>query len=295
MQDLNDLSFFAEVVEQGGFAAAARKLGMPRSRLSRRIGLLEERLGVRLIHRSTRRFAVTEVGREYYRHCVAMRVEADAAQEAIDRMRSEPQGTIRVSCPSSVIYFQIGDMIARFMEQCPKVEVLLESTNRRVDVIREGFDLAIRVRFPPLEDSDLVIRKLADSPQRLVGSPSLITPRPLVPADLASLPSLAWNPGRQEHEWELHGPGGAASTIRHQPRFVTEDLAALRLAALRGVGIGQFPSFVVEDDLKAGRLIDLLPDWTLKPGIIHAAFPTRRGLLPSVRALLDFLAREYAA
>jgi len=297
MQDLNDLRFFAEVVEQGGFAAAARKLGMPRSRLSRRIGLLEERLGVRLIHRSTRRFAVNEIGREYYRHCLAMLVEADAAQETIDRMRSEPRGTVRVSCPSSVIYFQIGDMIARFMEQCPKVEVLLESTNRRVDVIREGFDIAIRVRFPPLEDSDLVIRKLADSPQRLVASPSLIASlsRPLVPADLSSLPSLAWNPERLEHEWHLRGPDGAASTIRHRPRLVTEDMVALRLAALRGIGIGQFPTFVVDEDLKAGRLIDLLPDWTPRSGIIHGAFPTRRGLLPSVRALLDFLAGEYAA
>lgn len=296
MQDLNDLRFFAEVVEANGFAAAARKLGVPRSRLSRRIGLLEDGLGVRLIHRSTRHFAVTEIGKEYYRHCLAMLVEAEAAQESIDRIRSEPQGTVRVSCPSSVIYFQIGDMIARFMEQCPKVEVLLESTNRRVDVIREGFDLAIRVRFPPLEDSDLVIRKLANSPQQLVASPSLIKAfsRPLVPADLSSLPSLAWNPARLEHEWRLDGPDGATSTIRHRPRFVTEDMVALRFAALRGVGVGQFPTFVVEDDLKAGRLVDLLPDWAPKSGIIHGAFPSRRALLPSMRALLDFLAKEYA-
>lgn len=297
MQDLNDLRFFAEVVDQNGFAAAARKLGMPRSRLSRRIGLLEDRLGVRLIHRSTRRFAVTEIGREYYHHCVAMMVEADAAQEAIDRMRAEPQGVVRMSCPSSLIYFQVGEMIARFMEQCPKVEVLLESTNRRVDVIREGFDLAIRVRFPPLEDSDLVVRKLADSPQRLVASPSVLTglSRPLVPADLAALPSLAWDPARAEHEWQLDGPDGATSTIRHRPRFVTEDMVALRLAALRGAGVCQFPTFVIADDIVAGHLVDLLPEWSPKAGIIQAVFPTRRGLLPSVRALLDFFAKEYAA
>jgi DNA-binding transcriptional LysR family regulator len=296
MRDLNDLHFFVEVVEQNGFAAAARKLGMPRSRLSRRIGVLEDRLGVRLIQRSTRRFAVTEIGRDYYRHCVAMMVEADAAQEAIDRLKAEPQGTVRMSCPSSVIYFQIGEMIARFMAQCPKVEVLLESTNRRVDVIREGFDLAIRVRFPPLEDSDLVIRKLADSPQRLVASPTLLKDfsRPLLPADLAALPSLAWDPARPEQEWRLDGPDGATSTVRHRPRLVTEDMVALRLAALRGIGICQFPSFVVADDIKAGRLIDLIPEWSPKAGVIHAAFPTRRGLLPSVRALLDFLAKEYA-
>ncbi len=297
MQDLNDLRLFVEVVEQNGFAAAARKLGMPRSRLSRRMGLLEDRLGLRLIHRSTRHFAITEIGKEYYRHCVAMVVEADAAQNVIDRMRSEPQGMVRVSCPSSVIYFQLGDMMARFMEQYPKVEVLLESTNRRVDVIREGFDMAIRVRFPPLVDSDLVVRKLADSPQRLVASPALVKEfaRPLLPAELALLPSLAWDPGRPEHEWQLRGPAGATATVRHQPRFVTEDMVALRLAALRGVGVCLFPAFVVAGDIESGRLIDLLPEWSPKPGIIHAMFPSRRGLLPSVRALLDFLAEQYAA
>jgi DNA-binding transcriptional LysR family regulator len=297
VQDLNDLRFFAEVVEQNRFAAAARKLGMPRSRLSRRLGLLEERLGVRLIQRSTRRFAVTEIGREYYRHCVAMMVEAEAAQDTVDRIRSEPQGVVRVSCPSSLIYFEVGEMITRFMVEYPKVEVLLESTNRRVDVIREGFDLAVRVRFPPLDDTDLVIRKLADSPQRLAASPSVLkdSAGPLVPADLAALPSLALNPAEVKHEWRLDGPDGATATIRHTPRFVTEDMVALRLAALRGVGVCQFPTFAVQDDIKAGRLIDLLPGWAPRAGIIHAAFPSRRGLLPSVRTLLDFLAKEFAA
>ena len=297
MQDLNDLRFFAEVVDQNGFAAAARKLGLPRSRLSRRIALLEARLGVRLIQRSTRRFAVTEIGRDYYRHCLATMVEAEAAQDAIDRRRSEPQGLVRVSCPSSVIYFQVGEMIARFMAQCPKVEVLLESTNRRVDVIREGFDLAIRVRFPPLDDTDLVIRKLAESAQRLVASRSVLEgySRPLVPADLGALPSLAWEPAKPRHEWCLDGPDGGTATIRHSPRLVTEDMVALRLAALHGVGVCQFPTMVVREDLKTGRLIDALPDWAPKVGIIHAAFPSRRGLLPSVRALLDFLAAEYDA
>lgn len=297
MQDLNDLRFFAEVVDANGFAAAARKLGMPRSRLSRRIGRLEDSLGVRLVQRSTRRFSVTEIGREYYRHCVAMLVEADAAQEAIDRTRSTPQGIVRVSCPSSVIYFQVGVMIASFMAKYPKVDVLLESTNRRVDVIREGFDVAIRVRFPPLEDSGLVVRKLGESTQRLVASPSLLSgvSRPLAPADLASLPSLAWEPERQEHEWCLDRPDGATAAVRHRPRFVTEDMVALRLAALSGTGVCQLPTMVVSDDLREGRLIDVLPDWAPRTGIIHAVFPSRRGLLPSVRALLDFLAEQYAA
>jgi DNA-binding transcriptional LysR family regulator len=294
--DLNDLYLFAKVVEYGGFAAASRVLGVPRSKLSRRIAGLEDRLGVRLIQRSTRRFAVTEVGQEYYRHCVAMLVEAAAAQEVIDRTRSQPQGIVRISCPSSLLYFQVGDMVARFMAKCPKVEVQLESTNRRVDVIQEGFDIAIRVRFPPLEESDLVMKVLAESRQCLVASPEVVRhlSRPAVPADLSALPSLSWVAPHQEHHWKLDGPDGAAALVRHHPRYVTEDMVALRLAALRGIGIVQMPSMMVRDDLRAGTLIDVLPGWAPKPGIVHAVFPSRRGLLPSVRALLDFLAENYA-
>ncbi len=296
MQDLNDLRFFVVVVEQGGFAAAARKLNMPRSRLSRRIGLLEESLGVRLIQRTTRHFAVTDIGQEYYRHCVAMLVEAEAAQEVIDRMRSEPQGVIRISCPPTMIHFQIGDMLTRFMKQNPKVEILLDSTSRRVDVVREGYDLALRVRFPPLDDSDLIIRKFAESPQRLVVHPSLIADfkRPLTPDDLAQLPSLAWNTQKTDHDWHLENKDGANLVIRHQPRLMTEDMVTLRLAALQGIGVCQLPTMVVRDDLREGRLVDVLPDWAPRSGITHAAFPSRRGLLPSVRSLLDFLAEDYA-
>ena len=296
MQDLNDLYFFAQIVEHQGFAAAARVLGTPRSRLSRRLALLEERLGVRLVQRSTRRFAVTEIGHEYYRHCVAMLVEADAAQEAIDRTRAAPQGVVRVACPSAVLYFQVGAMIARFLAACPKVEVQLESTNRRVDVIREGFDIAIRVRFPPLDESELVMKVLAESAQRLVAAPRVLEggTRPLAPADVGALPSLSWGGPHQSHEWRLKGPGDAEAAIRHQPRFVTEDMVALRHAALEGIGVVQMPTMVVSDDIRAGRLVEVLPDWTPRAGIIHAVFPSRRGLLPSVRALLDFLAADYA-
>lgn len=297
MQDLNDLSLFAQVVDRNGFAAAARALGVPRSRLSRRIGLLEDRLGVRLIHRSTRRFTVTDIGQEYYRHCVAMLVEAEAAQEAIDRAKAAPQGIVRVSCPSALLYFQVGEMVARFMAECPHVEVHLESTNRRVDVIREGFDIAIRVRFPPLDESDLAMKALAESPQRLVAHPRVVEglSRPRVPTDLSPLPSLSWGLPHQTHEWHLNGPNGVSVSIRHRPRFITEDMVALRLAALRGVGIVQMPSLVIRNDLSEGTLVDVLPEWAPQPGLIHVVFPSRRGLLPSVRALLDFLAAEFVA
>lgn len=297
MRDLNDLYFYAQVVDHGGFAPAGRALGVPKSSLSRRIALLEERLGVRLIQRSTRRFIVTDIGRQYYEHCVAMLVEADAAQEAIDRIHSDPQGLVRLACPSALVYYQVGEMIAKFMTECPRVTVHMDSTNRRVDVIREGFDLALRVRFPPLEDTDLVMKVLGQSTQRLVAHPHLLEGlvAPAGPADLGTLPSLDLGPSLPQHTWSLEGPDGATAEVRHQPRLVTDDMVALRLAALQGVGVAKLPSMMVHEDLQAGRLVDVLPQWAPRAGIVHAVFPSRRGLLPSVRKLVDFLAGEFEA
>ncbi|HWV61329.1 MAG TPA: LysR family transcriptional regulator, partial [Sphingopyxis sp.] len=200
MQDLNDLYLFVQAVDHGGFAAAARALGMQKSKLSRRIGLLEERLGVRLIQRSTRRFSVTEIGREYYRHCVAMLVEAEAAQTVVDQSRAAPRGVIRLSCPTGLIAFQFGDLFGRFMALHPDVELHVASTNRRVDVIGEGFDLAIRVRPPPIAESELVMRRFDERTIRIVASPALLRGRSIAaPADLAGLPSLDFGPAGGEH------------------------------------------------------------------------------------------------
>jgi DNA-binding transcriptional LysR family regulator len=297
MQDLNDLYYFVQVVDHGGFAPAARALGLQKSRLSRRIGLLEDRLGVRLIQRSSRRFSVTEIGREYHQRCVAMLVEAEAAQAVIEQVRSEPQGVVRMSCPTALLNFQLGAMVARFMRENPRVEVELESTNRRVDVIGEGFDLAVRVRFPPLEETDLVMRKLDESTQCLVASAALLGDRASLaaPADLNGLPSLDQGPAHGEHVWNLTHADGSAARIPHAPRLVTDDMAVLREAAMAGVGVVQMPTVMVWDDLDAGRLVDVLPDWAPKSGIVHVVFPSRRGLLPSVRALVDFLADQCAA
>lgn len=217
-QDLNDLLFFAHVVDHRGFAPAGRALGLPKSKLSRRIGLLEERLGVRLIQRSTRRFSVTEIGDTYYRHCKAMLVEAEAAQEAIDLSSAQPQGIVRISCPVALLQAQVSAMLADFLVHNPKVVVHLEDTNRRVDVIAEGVDIAIRARTPPLEDSGLVLRVLAERTWCLVASPALLDRHslPKLPTDLAGLPSLDFGPPRREHVWRLDGPEGG-----RQPRFPT--------------------------------------------------------------------------
>lgn len=296
MQDLNDLFYFAQVVEHGGYSAAARALGMPKSRLSRRVIALEERLGVRLLQRTSRRLSVTEIGQEFHRHCLAMLVEANAAQEAIDRSRSGPQGIVRVSAPAALVCFEVGPMIARFMAANPRVVVELESTSRRVDVVGEGIDVALRVRFPPLEPTDLVMRQLAESPQRLVGHPGLFAESgmPRVPADLGAYPSLDLAGSTSRHTWELTGPDGTKARIGHHPRLVTDDLAQLFHAALEGVGIVRLPSMVADEALADGRLVEVLPGWSLQSWIVHAVFASRRGLLPSVRGLIDFLVEEYA-
>ncbi|MCH4564763.1 LysR substrate-binding domain-containing protein [Halomonas sp. EGI 63088] len=291
MQDLNDLYYFAQVVDHGGFAPAGRALGVPKSKLSRRIAQLEERLGTRLIHRSTRHLSVTELGQAYYRHCVAMLVEAEAAEELIQRNLALPRGTVRLSCPPSLLHYLITPLLVRFMRQCPDVEVQVEATSRRVDVVREGFDMAIRVRFPPLEDSDLAMKVLSRSPQRLMAAPGLFggTPLPRAPSDLAQLPSLDFEQVDKQHVWELDGPDGMTAQIRHRPRLVTDNAETLHQAALNGLGVVKLALLVAGRDLQAGRLVDVLPGWEPRGGILHAVFPSRRGLLPSVRALLDFL------
>lgn len=296
MQDLNDLYFFVQVVDHGGFAPAARALGLPKSRLSRRMQLLEDRLGVRLLQRSTRRFAVTEIGQEYYRHCRAMLVEAETAEEVIERSRAQPQGVVKLSCPPALLCFQVGAMLATYMTANPKVTIELDSTSRRVDVIGEGLDLAIRVRFPPLEESELVMRTLAPSTQRLVASPALARtlPAPVVPTDLAALASIDFTRAGRVHEWCLDGPDGASARVAHTPRLLTDDMIQMRIAALAGIGVVQLPTMMVDRDLAAGSLVDVLPEWRPRAGIVHAVFPSRRGLLPAVRGLIDHLAAGFA-
>lgn len=291
MDDLNDLYYFVKVVEHGGFTQAGRALNMPKSKLSRRIAGLEERYGVRLLQRSTRHFSVTDTGREFYQHCVSVLVEVEAAREVIERKRAEPQGIVRMSCPTALLEYRIGDPLAHFMAAYPKVEVHLEASNRRVDVLGEGLDLALRVRFPPLEDSGLAMRFLSQSVQRLVASPAFLGQHglPASAAALEGLASLDWGPPR-DHVWHLAGPGGEEAQVRHRPRYITDDMTALRQAALGGVGIVQLPCMVVEQDLQSGTLLDVMPGWAPKGGIVHAVFPSRRGLLPAVRLLIDYLA-----
>ncbi|HEY1259737.1 MAG TPA: LysR substrate-binding domain-containing protein [Stellaceae bacterium] len=299
MQDLNDLYYFVQVVEHGGFAPAARALGLQKSKLSRRVALLEGRLGVRLLQRSPRRFSVTEVGHEYYRRCVAMLAEAKNAQTVVDHFRSAPQGLIRMACPPGLLAYRFGDAIAHFLAGYPKVEMQVKAINRAVDPIGEGYDVAIRTGLPAAEPATLVTRKLGEVSQCLVAAPALLDGNvlPEAPADLSRLPSLDFAPPHPEHpqgrhEWCLASAGKPAVRVSYRPRLTTDDLFAVRAAALAGIGVAQLPSLMIEADLKAGRLVELLPAWRVRNETVQAIFPSRRGLLPSIRALLDFLAAE---
>jgi DNA-binding transcriptional LysR family regulator len=294
-QDLNDLYFYAQVVEHGGFASASRKLGIPKSKLSRRIALLEERLGVRLIQRSTRRFSVTELGQAYYARCKAMLVEADAAQDVINATHSEPCGIVRLSCPIALLHAHVAGMLTAFAVQYPQVTIQLVAVNRPVDVIAEGFDLALRVRPLPLQDSDLSMRLLAHAEQYLVASPTLVQRygTPQTPQALLQWPSLGHGLPQQEQVWSLQNNFGETINLDHTPRFLSSDMVTLQHAAIAGVGVTQLPAMFVQEQLASGALIHLLPDWVLPTQAIHAVFPSRRGLLASVRCLIDFLANEF--
>ena len=294
MHDLNDLYYFAKAVEHGGFSPAGRALGLPKSKLSRRVALLEERLGVRLINRSTRRFVLTEVGERYVEHCRAMLAEAEAAEEAVTSLQAEPRGTVRMTCPTGLLNFHVGAMLAEFMAGFPKVNIHLEATNRRVDVVGEGVDVAVRVRPRPLEDSDLVVRMLSDRGQRLAASPALVDRLglPGSPEDLLQWPSLSRGAPQEHHAWPL-SRDGEQRVIRHTPRYVTTDMLALKSAALNGAGIVQLPVLMLQEELRNGRLVALLPEWSLPREVIHLVFPSRRGMLPAVRELIDHLVRRY--
>ncbi|MCK9509033.1 MAG: LysR family transcriptional regulator [Pigmentiphaga sp.] len=297
LPDLNELYYFAQVVEHGGFAPAERALGIPKSKLSRRVAQLEERLGVQLLLRSTRRFSVTDIGKRYYEHCRAMLTEAEAAEELIALTHTEPCGVIRMSCPVALLSARLGGMLGRFMMQYPRVVLHVDETNRRVDVVAEGLDLAIRVRPPPLQDSDLVLRTLAERRLCLVATPALLAQcgQPAGPMDLSHWPSLDMGLPQDVHRWLLQGPDGERADVRHTPRYVTQSMLALRDAALSGVGVVQLPSMFIRDDLARGTLVRVLPDWAPRPDIIHAVYASRRGQLPAVRALLDFLVEAFRA
>jgi DNA-binding transcriptional LysR family regulator len=294
VQPLEGFYYLVQVVDHGGFARAARALGIPKSRLSRHVAALETELNTRLVNRSTRRFVVTEVGREVYRHATAMLAQADAAVEAVEFARSEPRGTIKLSCPVALAQWALAGILPGFLQQYPAVRLQLHVSNRRVDVLSEGFDIALRVRSQPSGEDGLVMRVFGQVNEYLVASPAYLarTGEPSDPAQLAGRDTLDYAGEFERRPWELTGPEGQRAPVEHTPRVVCHDFVVLRAATLAGLGVARLPETVVREDLKSGTLERVLPGWNSPQGILHVVFPTRRGLLPAVRALIDFLAQK---
>lgn len=289
--DLNDLAYFAEVVSHGGFAAAARALREPKSKLSRRIAGLEERLGLRLIERTSRRFQVTDIGQAFYERCRAVQLEAEQAEALVRQARSEPQGRIRFSCPTGMVEL-VSSLVGSFLRQHPKVRLQLLATDRPVDLIGERIDLALRVRVALTSDAELTMRSLGRSTRILVASPALAT-CVREPGDLAQVSTLATSDDDTETEWALETPDGRRMTHRHEARLGCADMTAVREAAVAGLGVALLPWHVCLRALEAGQLVQVLPGWRGQQGIVHLVFTTRRGLPPAVRALIDHLAAEF--
>ncbi len=294
MQPLEDFYYFAKVVEHGSYAKAGRALQIPKSRLSRHVSALETRLGVRLVQRSTRRFAVTEVGQDVYRHAQAMLAEADAALDAVEFARAEPRGLIRVSCPVALAQTALAHILPEFLERYPRVRLRVHVSNRRVDVLNEGFDAALRVRTRPSGEDGLIMRTFHEVCELLVASPGYLerTGRPAEPPELAARETLGFEPEAERQSWELIGPHGEAARIEVTPRIVCHDFTVLKSAVLAQLGIALLPESIVQAELQSGTLERVLPAWNVPQGVFHVVFPSRRGMLPAVRAFIDFLAKR---
>ena len=296
MQDLNDLHYFALVVNAGGFATAGRLLGIPKSRLSRRIAALERRLGVRLLQRTTRSLVLTEVGEQYYHHCSVMLQAAQAADDAVAMVSKAPRGRLRVSCPAFLMQDFLGDIIPAFLEDYPEICLEVVATTRRVNMLEEGIDVAIRVRSAKDEDPALISRRLMPAEGALVVEANLYSTVEIhEPADLAKLPALGAIESDRKVHWFLTGPDGQTVDVALEPRLAVENFAVRKLAALRGLGVTMLPMLYCKAELAEGTLVRLLPEWTRPVASLQAVYPNRRGLLPAARVFVDYLVQELSS
>jgi DNA-binding transcriptional LysR family regulator len=293
MEDLNDIYFFASVVQHGGFSAAARAIGVEKTRLSRRISALEKRLGVRLLQRTTRALALTEAGQRFFERCVATVEGAQAAYDSVAELRREPVGLVRLSSPVLLTQRCLAHALPDYMTAHPKVSVFVEPTDRTVNVIEERFDIAIRAK-PVIDDvAGLVAKTLGKSQRVLVVSPAFLDRygRPHDPTELPKFNTAASSDDIIDGgaRWTLTSLDNRTQDIELNPRLVTSDLRVRLQAAINGIGIALLPEQVVSAPLKERLVERVLPEWSGAKNILHLVYPTPRGMLPSVRSLLDYL------
>lgn len=284
--DLNALRVFAKVVEAGSFVGAARELDLPKSTVSRRVAALEARLGARLLQRTTRKLSLTDAGRAYYEHAARALAEVDAAERAVTQLAEVPRGKLRVTTPLNFGF--LAPIVADFAIRYPEVEVELVGTDRVIDLIEEGFDLAIRAG--KLRDGSLVGRRIGALERYLVASPGYVKRhgRPKQPEDLRDHECLIFGGSSDGATWKLVR-GGQTRTVRVTGRLVVNDFEFLDEAARRGLGLALLPVHRCADDLRDGTLVRVLPDWCAPGQPLSAVYPSARHLAPKVRAFLDHL------
>lgn len=291
--NLNDLTLFAQAVESGGFAPAARRFSVPKSTLSKRVAALEASLGVRLIERNSRSFRLTDTGHDFYQHARAALVEVESAQQVVQSRLAEPSGTVRLTAAVPVVQFQLAPHLPALARTWPRLQLQLHASDRFVDLVQEGFDIALRSHFAPLPDSGLVQRTLMVEPVVLVAAPAYLREHgvPRQPADLAAHHGLLT--AVDATRWTLSkDKGDAVQTIEPQPRLVANESVALLHAATAGLGIVCLPETICQHHVARGELVRVLPRWTAGSVTTTALVPHRRSLLPSVRAVLDFLSAQ---
>jgi DNA-binding transcriptional LysR family regulator len=293
MEKLDTMAVFARVVEAESFSGAARALGLSKSAVSKQVSGLEDRLGLRLLNRTTRRLSLTEAGATFYQGCQRVVAEAEAAEQAVTHLASAPRGRLRVNAPMSFGVRHISPALPEFLRCYPELAVDLTLNDRIVDLVEEGFDVGVRIA--PLVDSSLVARRLAPSRSVLAAAPAYLEARG-VPRDVDELEEhacLIYSYQVIVEGWRLTGPEGARRLKVSGPLRVNSGDAILA-AALGGLGVALLPGFICGEDLRAGRLVRILPGWEALPeNAVSAVFPAARHLSPKVRAFVDFLAERF--
>lgn len=289
--NLNDLRYFALIVENGGYTAAERVTHLHRSKLSRRVAQLEEYLGVRLLQRTTRRLALTEAGKIFYEHCRAMVIEAEAAKEAVEMLRSEPVGTVRISAPVMLAQLYVAQLVASFMVANPKVRVELDATERTVNLIEDRVDIALRLSNNSNNDLGIVSRKIAVGQYILVASPSYLEDKEKIesPEQLGSYDTIGALQKGAEQTWTLNTVKQKSAKVIVRPRLLCSDLGIQHQAAISGAGIALLPHRIVSSGIKYGALVHIAAEWGAPEESINLVYATRRGMLPSVRGLVNYL------
>ncbi len=285
MQDLNEMAIFAVVVGSGSFTRAADKLKLPKSTVSRKVSQLEKRVGVRLINRTTRNLKPTETGKLYYQHCVRMLEQAEEADRVVNNMQAEPSGLLRISTPLSFGTPFFVSTIKSFLEHYPKVDIEIISDDKQLDMLDEEIDIAFRIG--PLSDSSLVTRNLGTARLSLCASPEYLgkhgAPRNL--DDLQNHICIS----HPAAPWMFSGTNGQHQEVEVKSRMIANDMEMIKNMVIEGLGIGAAPQILIAEDVKAGRLVTLLPETPFVERTFYLVYPSRREPPSKVTAFTDFI------